>query len=55
VLGRDTVGEEDALTETALATGSAETRYARPWRPVKPLLIIWEVKQRCAAQVVQWR
>jgi hypothetical protein len=54
-LGREAVGEEDGLTETALATGSAETRYARPWRPVKPLLIIWEVRQRWAAQVVQWR
>lgn len=50
VFGSDSVGEEDTWIETAEATGSAETRYALPWRPVKPLLIIWDVKQRSAAQ-----
>jgi hypothetical protein len=55
VLGSEVVGEDDALTDTAVATGSAETRYARPWRPVNPLLIIWEAKQRCDAHPAQRR
>lgn len=55
VLGSETVGGDDAQTDTAVAAGSAETRYARPWRPVKPLLIIWEVRQRWEAQPAQRR
>lgn len=31
------------------------TRYARPWRPVKPLLMIWELRARSEAQRAQRR
>ena len=31
------------------------TRYARPWRPVKPLLIIWDESARSAAHLAQRR
>jgi len=30
------------------------TRYARPWRPVKPLEMTWEVRQRSVAHLPQW-
>ena len=35
--------------------GSGETKYARPCRPVKPLLIIWLERQRSAPQRMQRR
>lgn len=31
------------------------TRYAFPWRPVKPLEMIWEVRQRSVEHRAQWR
>jgi hypothetical protein len=31
------------------------TRYARPWRPVKPLLMIWVLRARSEAQRAQRR
>lgn len=48
VLGSDSACEVDPLIETALAVGSAETRYARPWRPVNPLLMIWALRHNSA-------
>ena len=33
----------------------AETRYARPWRPVKPLLMIWLLEAMSAMQRTQRR
>jgi hypothetical protein len=50
VLGSEAVADDDALTDTAGTAPDSpdaepETRYARPCLPVKPLLIIWEVRQ----------
>ena len=35
--------------------GGAETRYARPWRPVKPLLMMEEVGMRSVRHFEQRR
>lgn len=54
VLGRDVFCGAVTVGDGAVGeTGSAETRYARPCRPVKPLLMICEVKQMWAAQRAQ--
>jgi hypothetical protein len=43
---------EEALGE-AESLKDGETRYARPWRPVKPLLIMLLVGQICVRQRAQ--
>lgn len=42
------------LVEAYLLLGCPETRYARPWRPVKPLEMICDVSARSVAHFEHW-
>lgn len=46
-------GGRSRQDEERLEAGGAETRYARPWRPVKPLLMMDVVGRRSVRHLVQ--
>lgn len=60
MLGNDCWGEEgedddDEDEDEDVGEGEGEIKYARPKRPVKPLEMICDEKQRSAAQEAQRR